>query len=162
MNRGIRGVSLRFLIGYTEIIAQYDQVDHFSQLNYSSAAIRDGEVSKTFGRIIRQARKDKEFSQRELAKLIGVDYTYLSKLENDHAGYPPSEDVIHKLALRLDLNEDELRRLAGRITPDDEKVFEELVKKYKQMPALLRKMRDEPEFTKKLLRETTPIESEEQ
>ncbi|HBL12643.1 MAG TPA: XRE family transcriptional regulator [Cyanobacteria bacterium UBA11162] len=119
-------------------------------------------MSKTFGKIIRQARKDKEFSQRELAKLIGVDYTYLSKLENDHAGYPPSQDVIHKLALHLDLNEDELRHLAGRITPDDEKVFEELVKKYKQMPALLRKMRDEPEFTKKLLRETTQPESEEQ
>lgn len=118
-------------------------------------------MSQTFGKVIRQARKDKEYSQRELAKLIGVDYTYLSKLENDHAGYPPSEDVIHKLAFRLNLNEEELRHLAGRITPDDAKVFEELVKKYKQMPALLRRMRDEPDFAQKLLRETTQSESEE-
>lgn len=120
-------------------------------------------MSQTFGKVIRQARKDKEYSQRELAKLIGVDYTYLSKLENDHAGYPPSEDVIESLARHLDLTErkDELRRLAGRITPDDAKVFEELVKKYKQMPALLRRMRDEPEFAQKLLRETTQPESEE-
>ena len=120
-------------------------------------------MSQTFGKVIRQARKDKEYSQRELAKLIGVDYTYLSTLENDHAGYPPSEDVIESLARHLDLTErkDELRRLAGRITPDDAKVFEELVKKYKQMPALLRRMRDEPEFAQKLLRETTQPESEE-
>lgn len=119
-------------------------------------------MSQTFGKVIRQARKDKEYSQRELAKLISVDYTYLSKLENDHAGYPPSEDVIESLARHLDLTErkDELRRLAGRITPDDAKVFEELVKKYKQMPALLRRMRDEPEFAQKLLQETSESESE--
>ncbi|BAZ16792.1 transcriptional regulator [Calothrix sp. NIES-4071] len=114
-------------------------------------------MSDTFGKLIRTARKQKEYSQRELAKLIKVDYTYLSKLENDHAGYPPSEDVIDLLALHLDLTDrkDELRRLAGRISPDETKVFEELVKKYKQMPALLRRMRDEPEFAQKLLQQTT-------
>lgn len=113
-------------------------------------------MSDTFGKLIRQARKQKEYSQRELAKLIKVDYTYLSKLENDHAGYPPSEDVIDLLAYHLDLTDhkDKLRRLAGRISPDETKVFEELVKKYKQMPALLRRMRDEPEFAQQLLQQT--------
>lgn len=114
---------------------------------------KDKAVNQTFGNLIRQARRQKEYSQRELAKLIGVDYTYLSKLENDRAGYPPSEEVIHELARHLELNEDELRRLAGRITPEDAKVFEDLIRKYQQMPALLRRMRDEPEFAKKLLRE---------
>ena len=57
--------------------------------------------------------------------------------------------------MHLDLPESELRHLAGRITPDDTKVFEELVRKYKQMPVLLRRMRDEPEFAQKLLRDTT-------
>lgn len=120
-------------------------------------------MSETFGKLIRQARKNKEYSQRELAKLIGVDYTYLSKLENDHAGYPPSEDVIEALARHLDLTDrtDDLKRLAGRITPDDAKVFEDLVKKYREMPALLRRMRDEPEFAQQLLRETTLLEGEE-
>jgi transcriptional regulator with XRE-family HTH domain len=150
-------------MGYTGIIVHVDHVDHNSQLIQHSTQVNGNEkVSQTFGKVIRQARKDKEFSQRELAKLIGVDYTYLSKLENDHAGYPPSEDVINKLALHLDLNEEELRHLAGRITPDETKVFEELVKKYKQMPALLRRMRDEPEFAKKLLRQTTPLAENEE
>ncbi|WP_414620270.1 helix-turn-helix transcriptional regulator [Calothrix sp. CCY 0018] len=119
-------------------------------------------MNESFGKIIRQARKEKEYSQRELAKLVGVNYTYLSKLENDHAGYPPSEEVIDLLAHHLDLTEqkDKLRRLAGRITPEDAEVFEELVRKYKQMPALLRRMRDEPKFAKELLKETTQDDEE--
>ncbi len=36
-------------------------------------------MEKTFGEVIRTARKNKEYSQRELAQLIGVDFTYLSK-----------------------------------------------------------------------------------
>lgn len=115
-------------------------------------------MSKTFGQAIRSARKEYEYSQRELAKLIGVNYTYLSKLENDHAGYPPSEEVIQALADKLHLNADELRMLAGRITPEDEKVFQDLVKQYNQVPALLRRMRDNPAFAKKLLSE---VEGEE-
>lgn len=108
-------------------------------------------MSKTFGQLIRQARKDCEYSQRELAKLVGVNYTYLSKLENDHAGYPPSEEVIQSLANHLHLDAIELRQLAGRITPDDEKTFKELVKKYNQVPAMLRRMQDNPDFAKKVL-----------
>ena len=126
------------------------------KIEYDVFINRDKTVTQTFGKLIRQARKEKDYSQRELAKLIGVDYTYLSKLENDHAGYPPSEEVIGALARHLDLTqrEDELRRLAGRITPEDARVFEELIKKYQEMPALLRRMRDEPDFAQKLLRET--------
>ena len=126
------------------------------KVEYDSWIKKEEAMSQTFGKLIRQARKQKEYSQRELAKLVGVNYTYLSKLENDHAGYPPSEDVIDLLAHHLELSErkDELRRLAGRITPDDAKVFEDLVKKYKQMPALLRRMRDEPKFARELLQKT--------
>lgn len=118
-------------------------------------------MAQTFGQLIRQARKEQEYSQRELAKLIGVDYTYLSKLENDHASYPPSEEVIESLANYLKLNAQELKTLSGRITPDDEKVFKELVKQYQQMPALLRRMRDNPAFAQKVLSEVTKIEKEE-
>ncbi|AFY83990.1 helix-turn-helix domain-containing protein [Oscillatoria acuminata] len=147
------------LVNKTNIAPIEDKVN----IEYDVFINRDKTVSQTFGKLIRQARKDKDYTQRELAKLIGVDYTYLSKLENDHAGYPPSEEVIGALALHLDLTqrEDDLRRLAGRITPEDARVFEELIKKYQEMPALLRRMRDEPDFAQKLLRENRQIESEE-
>ena len=48
-----------------------------------------------FGKLIRQARKDCKYSQRELAKLLKIDFTYLSKLENNRADYAPKEEVIH-------------------------------------------------------------------
>ena len=116
----------------------------------------------TFGKLIRQARKNKKCSQRELAKLVGVNYTYLSKLENDHAGTPPSEEVIYNLAKHLGLNPEELQYLAGRITEDDAKTFEEFVKKnYKEMPVLFRKMRETPNFAQKFLQETKKLDQEE-
>ncbi|AUT04700.1 transcriptional regulator (plasmid) [Nostoc sp. CENA543] len=121
-------------------------------------------MNQTFGRVIRQARKDKGYSQRELAKLIEVDYTYLSKLENDHAAYPPSKEVIRLLVRYLDLaeREEELIYLAGRITADDERIFQELVKQnYKQMPALFRMWRDNPHSVQKLLEEPIQPENEE-
>ena len=121
-------------------------------------------MSQTFGKVIRQARRDKGYSQRDLAKLVDVDYTYLSKLENDHAAYPPSQEVIRLLVQYLDLaeREEELFYLAGRITTDDEKVFQELVKQnYKQMPALFRMWRDNPHSVQKLLQDSTQADQEE-
>jgi HTH-type transcriptional regulator, competence development regulator len=110
-------------------------------------------VNKTFGELIRDARKQQEYSQRELAKLVEVNYTYLSKLENDHAEYPPSKEVIRSLAHHLHLNEEELTKLAGRINPEDAQVFKELVKQYQEVPALLRRMQNNPDFAKKILAE---------
>ncbi|MEG4501160.1 helix-turn-helix transcriptional regulator [Microcoleus sp. F10-C6] len=119
-------------------------------------------MSKTFGQLIRQARQGKGFSQRDLAKLVKVDYTYLSKLENDRAEYPPKEEVIQSLAHQLELELKELRDLAGRITPEDAKVVQDLVKRYpKQIPVLLRQMRDNPELAKKFIQEAKEAESEE-
>ena len=121
-------------------------------------------MSQTFGKVLRQARRDKGYSQRELAKLVNVDYTYLSKLENDHAAYPPSKEVIQLLAHYLDLTEreEDLIYLAGRITTDDEKVFQELVKQnYKQMPALFRIWRENPHSVQQLLIESTQADEEE-
>ncbi|MEG4249648.1 MULTISPECIES: helix-turn-helix transcriptional regulator [unclassified Microcoleus] len=119
-------------------------------------------MSKTFGQLIRQARQGKGFSQRDLAKLVKVDYTYLSKLENDRAEYPPKEEVIQSLAHQLELELKELRDLAGRITPEDAKVVQDLVKRYpKQIPVLLRQMRDHPELAKKFIQEAKEAESEE-
>lgn len=120
-------------------------------------------MNQTFGKLIRQARKDKGLSQRELAKLVEVNYTYLSKLENDHAGTPPSEDVIERLGLHLELDAQELIYLAGRITEDDERIFEEFVKQnYKEMPVLFRKLKNNPKFAQNFLQQVTELELKDQ
>ena len=69
----------------------------------------------TLGALIKNARKKQGFSQRKLAEKIGMDFTYISKLENNRVLYPPSETAIRAIAQTLDLNEEELIFLAGRI-----------------------------------------------
>jgi len=102
-------------------------------------------VEQTFGRLIRQARKDKAYSQRELAAMLSVDFTYLSKLENDRADYAPKEDVIRALARNLDINEEELIFLAGRLPQQ----YEALLKQNpKEMQALFRRMQENPDWLK--------------
>jgi HTH-type transcriptional regulator, competence development regulator len=117
--------------------------------------------SKTFGKLIRKARREKEYSQRELAKLVGVNFTYLSKLENDHADYPPSKEVIQSLAKHLNLDEIELTQLAGRINPEDTEIFQDLFKQYQKMPVLLRRLRDNPAFAEKVFLEADKDQAKE-
>jgi transcriptional regulator with XRE-family HTH domain len=115
-------------------------------------------VTQSFGGLIRQARKDKGYSQRDLAKLIPLDVTYLSKLENDRAEYAPKEDVIRSLARNLDLDEEELIFLAGRIP----QCYEELLKQnYKTMPGLFRRLGEhDREYREEVERTDTQAESE--
>ncbi|AFZ56747.1 helix-turn-helix transcriptional regulator [Anabaena cylindrica FACHB-243] len=115
-------------------------------------------MSYSFGQLIRQARKDKGLSQRELAKLLDVDFTYLSKLENDRADYAPKEDVIRSLARNLDLNEEELIFLSGRVPQRNEDFIKQ---HYKTMPALFRRMQENPDFAKRVFREAIQPENEE-
>ena len=105
-------------------------------------------VEQTFGEVIRAARKEKGYSQRELAKQIGLDFTYLSKLENNRADYPPRENAIRIIAQKLNLNEEELVFLAGRIPQRDSELLKQ---HYLAMPALFSRMRDDETFVEKLL-----------
>lgn len=112
-------------------------------------------MDQNFGKLIRQARKDKGFSQRELAEKLGLDFTYLSKLENNRADYPPKEEVIRSLAVHLELDAEELIFLAGRVPQDDEDFLKQ---HYKNMPTLFRRMRENPEFAKKVFQEALKAE----
>ncbi|NER93555.1 MAG: helix-turn-helix transcriptional regulator [Symploca sp. SIO1B1] len=107
-------------------------------------------MNQTFGKLIRQARKEKGYSQRELAKLLDIDFTYLSKLENDRANYSPKEEIIRALAGSLGLKAEELIFLAGRIPQRDEDFLKQ---NYQAMPVLLRRMQENPEFARKVFRE---------
>ncbi|ELR97816.1 helix-turn-helix domain-containing protein [Gloeocapsa sp. PCC 73106] len=110
---------------------------------------------ESFSSLIRRARKSKGYSQRELAGLLGLDFTYLSKLENDRAEYAPKEEVIRNLARHLALDEEELIFLAGRI-PQGEEEF--LKQHYQDMPILFRRMRENPEFAKRVFQQASKIE----
>jgi len=85
--------------------------------------LRDGRTME-FGRRLRELRKQKNISQRDLATQVAVDFTYLSKIEGGRLA-PPSEDVIRRLAQALDADENELINLAGKIPKDLKAVLEE-------------------------------------
>mgnify|MGYP002353861388 FL=1 len=69
---------------------------------------------KTLGQIIKEARKEKRITQRDLAKSIDVDFTYISKIETG-ALEPPSETVINRIAKILDIDANELFLLAKKV-----------------------------------------------
>ena len=71
----------------------------------------------SFGKRVRQLRKAKGLTLRGLASLVGVGFTYLSRVEtgNMTCGEYPSEALIHRLAETLDGDEDELLLLAKKI-----------------------------------------------
>lgn len=71
----------------------------------------------TFGQKIRSLRKSLNLSQRDLAEKVRVNFSYVSKIENerlDFADYP-SEELILKLATALEADADELLLLAKKI-----------------------------------------------
>ncbi len=73
--------------------------------------------AQKFGARLKQLRKQAGMTQRELADKVGVDFTYLSKIESG-AMPPPSEKIILQLAESLNADKDELTILAGKIPPD--------------------------------------------
>ena len=70
-----------------------------------------------FGNRLRQIRMGHGLSQRELATRVGINFTYLSKIENDRLDFSqfPSEATILKLAQALETDEEELLLLAEKI-----------------------------------------------
>ena len=70
-----------------------------------------------FGDRVRELRKSKGYSLRELAPKVGVGFTYLSKIETGKLdfGESPSASLIHRLADALDADEDELMLAARRV-----------------------------------------------
>ena len=77
-----------------------------------------------FGQRLRNLRKQKNLSQRDLAARVGIDFTYLSKIEGGRLD-PPSEVIIQRIAQVLEADEDELINLAGKVPKDLKAVLEE-------------------------------------
>jgi len=62
-----------------------------------------------FARFVRELRRAKGWSLRELGTRAKVDFTSVSKIENDE--YVPSLDTIQKLAFALEATPSQVRRL---------------------------------------------------
>jgi len=108
-----------------------------------------------FGPHIRHLREsklkqDKAFSLRQVAKRLGVQPSYLSKIERGTES-PPTEPRIRALALELDTDPDILLALAGKVSADLQqiilqrpKLLSDLLRELKSLPdhALLRIVRE--------------------
>jgi ribosome-binding protein aMBF1 (putative translation factor) len=70
-----------------------------------------------FGAFIRREREAKEIGLREMAKMIGVSPTYLSKVERDEFP-PPAEDKVKAIAKIIECDADDLLARAGRVSSD--------------------------------------------
>ena len=74
------------------------------------------------GRLLRQRRlakasSDSTFSLRQLANRVGIEPSYLSKIERNEEA-PPGEQTIRRLAEQLGENPDTLLALAGKVSSD--------------------------------------------
>jgi len=87
-----------------------------------------------FGAFIRRKREERELGLREMAKMIGISPTYLSKCERDEFD-PPTEERIRRIAEILQCDAEELIARAGRVPADLAKI----IKRHPlEMAALLR------------------------
>jgi transcriptional regulator with XRE-family HTH domain len=111
--------------------------------------------NRKFGEYIRKKREglkaeDSEFSLRKVANRIGVEPSYLSKVERGEEP-PPSEAKVKILAKELNENPDVLLAMAGKVSTDLQEIirqrpelFSELIKELKKLPdhAVLRIVRE--------------------
>jgi transcriptional regulator with XRE-family HTH domain len=122
-------------------------------------------MNKTFGRYVRSRREarrenDAAFSVRKVAERVGVQPSYISKVERCEVA-PPSEATIVRLAEVLEEDADVLLALAGKVSSDLRDVivkrpqlFSELIRELKTAPdaalqGLVRSVRETtwPEYT---------------
>jgi transcriptional regulator with XRE-family HTH domain len=88
-----------------------------------------------FGEKVRELRVAKNLTLRELAKKLEVNFTYVSKIENQKLSFGeyPSEDLIRKIAKALGADADELLILADKIP-------KQIKKRVKERPDAFRKI----------------------
>jgi transcriptional regulator with XRE-family HTH domain len=101
-------------------------------------------------RLQKQLREGKRFSLRQVAGRIGVEPSYLSKIERNLEPRP-SEETTRSLAHDLGLDADVLLAMAGKISSDLQEIirkrpllFSQLIRELKDLPdhAVLRIVRE--------------------
>jgi transcriptional regulator with XRE-family HTH domain len=100
----------------------------------------------SFGNYLRELREecrkeDRRFSVRQVAQRIGVQPSYLSKVERGEVA-PPSEATIIRLAQELGEDSDVLLALAGKVSLE----LQGIIRKRPQLFAsLIRELKDSPD-----------------
>lgn len=80
----------------------------------------------SFGSTLKQLRKSKKITQRELAGAIQMDMAYLSRLENDQTNFNPTHQTIEKFVQGLQCSPQERAELltaAARVDTDIEQLL---------------------------------------
>ncbi len=70
--------------------------------------------ARLFGEVLREKRRAAGLSQRELAKRAGLDFSYISKVENGRHP-PPAADTVVQLCSILNTPPEEMLALIGKI-----------------------------------------------
>ena len=113
------------------------------------------DAKSRFGSYIREKREqrkaaDRAYSVRQVAERVGLEPSYLSKIERGEQA-PPSEQKIRALAQDLGEDPDVLLALAGKVSTDLQEIirkrpalFGELIRELKGQPdhAVLRLVRE--------------------
>ena len=96
-------------------------------------------MATKFGEFLRERRRQAGLSQRRLADIVGVDFSYVSKLENDRLPAPSAETVI-RLAEAIGSPPDEFlaaaRRMPGSV--GDEVVREPAAQRFLRMATTMK------------------------
>jgi len=71
----------------------------------------------SFGATLRDLRRTAGISQRELADRIGLDFSYISKVENGRVP-PPAADTVVKICEVLNVAPERLLSLTGKMPSD--------------------------------------------
>lgn len=72
---------------------------------------------ESFGERLRRARRNQGLTLRQLAEQVGVDFSYLSKLENGRLP-PAADDTIVRISEALQMDPDLLFAVARKVPTD--------------------------------------------
>ena len=134
----------------SEILAAFQK-----NVDFVYQVVHNKSMENIFGSYLREKREalkktDKSFSVRQLGKRIGIEPSYLSKIERGWPA-PLSEKKIVALAHELGENSDVLLALSGKVSTEIQAIirkrpelFTEIIRQLGEMPdhAVLRLVRE--------------------
>ncbi len=103
-------------------------------------------MNETFGRFVRRRREELArgrggYSVRKMAAMLDIQPSYISKIEREEVK-PPSEETIIQMAQVLEVDQDVLLALAGKVSADLRGI---IVKRPQLFADLLRQIREAPD-----------------